>query len=102
VQRVRWTDCGDALGRTYRAELERQRNFHKLGQLLLLQTPMLVGVLVFCVGMGANHPETARMMAGIYLTILAFASLAARNYRRKAASYRRKIAELDELLKTAN
>ena len=83
----------------YRANLERQRDFHRgiwFWSRLVIFVP---GPFVFCLGTAIAHPETARHMR-VQAAIFAFlAALAVPLNLGMARKYQRQIDELDALRK---
>jgi hypothetical protein len=82
----------------YRAELERQRDFHRgkwfWSRLLIL----LPGPLVFCVGFAQAYPEIALFIWLNFAAILILAAIAVPLNLRLARKYQRRIDALDAVL----
>jgi hypothetical protein len=89
------TDCVSF----YRAELERQRDFHRgrwfWSRLLIL----LPGPLVFCMGFAQAYPEIAWFIWLEFATLLILAPFAVLLNLRLARKYQRRIDALDASLK---
>ena len=85
----------------YRAELERQRDFHRgkwfWSRLLIL----LPGPLVFCVGFAQAYPEIALLMWLNLVAILILAVIAVPLNLRLARKYQRRIDALDAVLRSS-
>jgi hypothetical protein len=85
----------------YRAELERQRNFHRgfwLWSRLIIMVP---GYLLFLIGFVIAHPDAARFMAapgGVFIVLCIIGVPANLKLSRK---YQRRIDEVHALPKTA-
>jgi hypothetical protein len=83
----------------YRANLERQRDFHRgiwFWSRLVIFVP---GPFVFCLGTAIAHPETARQMRVQALIFAFLAALAVPLNLGMARKYQRQIDELDALRK---
>jgi len=100
VRRARKVPCGDRLlvAGAYRAELERQRGFLTVRRLCAELGPLVAGVCVFSTGMTMAYPKTARSAVWSMSIMLICSLLAGVGYRIGAASYRRRIQELDALI----
>ena len=85
----------------YRAELERQRDFHRgkwfWSRLLIL----LPGPLVFCVGFAQAYPEIALFIWLNLAAILILAVIAVPLNLRLARKYQRRIDALDAVLRSS-
>ena len=96
VPAVGETDCTEF----YRAELKRQRDFHRGKWFWSRLGVLLPGPLVFCVGFAQAYPEAALI---IWLEVAAFLTLAVIAVPlnlRLARKYQRRIDALDASLKS--
>jgi hypothetical protein len=83
----------------YRAELERQRDFHR-GKLFWLRFVIIIpGYLLFCIGFAIARPELAPILAAIMVCFVALLIVAVPNNLRCSRKYQRQIDELDALPK---
>jgi hypothetical protein len=100
VRRARKVPGGDrlAVAGAYRAELERQRDFLTVRRLCAEIGPLIAGVCVFCAGQTLAYPKTARAAVWCMSIMLICSLIAGLGYRIGAASYQRRIEELDTLI----
>lgn len=79
----------------YRAELERQRDFHRGSWLWSRLLIFLPGPIVFMVGFAQAYPETVPILWLDFATLLVLAVLAVPLNLRLARKYQRRIDTLD-------
>jgi hypothetical protein len=84
--------------RFYRAELERQRDFHRGTWFWSRLLIFLPGPLIFCVGFALAYPQIAIFIWLELAAILIFAALAIPANLRLARKYQRRIDALDASL----
>jgi hypothetical protein len=82
----------------YRAELERQRDFHRGKWFWSRLAIFLPGPLVFCVGFAKAYPEIARFIWLDVAALLILAIIAVPLNLRLARKYQRRIDALDAVL----
>jgi hypothetical protein len=81
----------------FRAELQRQRDFHQ-GVLFWSRAAAITpGPILSCIGMAAANPETARLSYGIAASFVFLLLLAVPLNRTEANKYQRQMDELDIL-----
>jgi len=80
---------------SYRAELERQRDFHRGWWFWSRLLIMLPGMLLFCLGGAIAQPETIQVYLAIVACFIALAIAAIPLNLRLARKYQRQINELD-------
>jgi len=90
------TDCM----RFYRAELERQRDFHRGTWFWSRLLIFLPGPLIFCVGFAQAYPELAVYIWLEFAAFLIGASIAVPLNLRSARKYQRRIDALNSSLKS--
>jgi hypothetical protein len=83
----------------YRAELERQRDFHRSWWFWSRWVIMLPGFVLFCLGFSTAHPETASINHWTLFSFVALAIAAIPLNLGLACKYQRQIDELDALPK---
>jgi len=87
----------------YRAELERQRDFHRGIWFWSRLVFMVPGYILFCIGAAMAHTELARGYAAIMTYFLLVVGIVAVPLNlRLSRKYQRQIDELDALPKTRN
>lgn len=84
---------------SYRAELERQRDFHRGWWFWSRWVIMLPGFILFCVGFSTARPETARINHWTLFCFMALAIAAIPLNLWLARKYQRQIDEVDALPK---
>jgi len=90
------TDCTEF----YRAELERQRDFHRGKWFWSRLVVVLPGPVMFCVGFAQSHPEIALFIWLELAVILVLAAIAVPLNLRLARKYQRRIDTLNASLKS--
>jgi hypothetical protein len=86
----------------YRAELQRQRDFHRgiwLWSRLVITVP---SYFLFAIGLAMAHPEAARGFAAIAASFIVMGIVAVPLNLRLSRRYQRQMDELDALPKTRN
>jgi len=83
----------------YRAELERQRDFHRGIWFWSRLAFMVPGYLLFCLGAAMAHPEAARGWTTIAICFVVLGIAAAPLNLRLSRKYQRQLDELDALPK---
>lgn len=86
----------------YRAELERQRDFHRGIWFWSRLVFMVPGYVLFIIGAAMAHPELAREYAVITTCFIILGIVAVPLNQRLSRKYQRQIDELDALPKTRN
>ena len=87
--------------RFYRAELERQRDFHRGGWFWSRLLIFLPGPLIFCVGFVQAYPEIAAFIWLEAATLLIGIAVAVPLNLRLARKYQRRIDALDAVLRSS-
>jgi hypothetical protein len=78
----------------YRAELERQRDFHRGICFWSRLVSMIPGYVLFCVGLVIAHPRTKEVVAIVVTCFFALCVLAVPLNLRRSSKYQRQINEL--------